>query len=89
MAEDARNTQNYSKMLTMNTCMKVLVETLKCNIYIREEIEEIVEVYTVTACICGCTHAWHLACMHAPFVHMLVGVCTCVLTYMLMLHVHV
>ena len=41
------HTQNYSKMLIMNmhTCMNVLVETLKCNIYIKEEIEEIVEVY--------------------------------------------
>ena len=62
----------------MHTCMKVLVETLKCNIYIKEEIEEIVEVYTVTACICACTHAWYLACMNAPFVLMLVGVCTSV-----------
>ena len=29
-----------------------------------------------------CTHAWHLTCMHAPLVHMFVGVCACV-------HVHV
>ena len=65
-----------------------LVETLKCDIYIKEEIEEIVEVYTVTTCIYACTHAWYLACMDAPFAHMLVGVCTFVLTYMLMLHMY-
>ena len=67
--------------------MKVLVEALKCNIYIKEEIEEIVEEYIVTACICACTHAWHLACMHAPFVHMLVGVCTCVMCAYIHAHV--
>ena len=42
-----------------------LVETPKCNIYTKEKIEEVMEVYTVTACKCACTHAWHLACMHA------------------------
>ena len=30
----------------------------------------------------NCTHAWHLACMHALYVHMFVGVCAC-------MHVHV
>ena len=40
------------------------IKTLKCNIYIKKQLREYAITCTVTACICACTHAWHLACMH-------------------------
>ena len=73
----------------MHTSTKVVVKTLSVIIiYIKKEIKKIMVVCycTVTACIGTCSHAWHLACMHALFVHMSDGVC--VLECMLILHVH-
>ena len=91
ITEDHKEHTELSKMLIVNmhTCTKVVVKSLSVIIiYIKKEIKEIMEVCycTVTACIGTCTHAWHLACMPALFVHMSDGVC--VLECMLMLHVH-
>ena len=78
-------------IMNMHTCTKVVVKTLSVIIIYIKELKlrkswKDVITCTVTACTCTCTHAWHLACMHALFVHMFVGVG--VLECMLMLHVH-
>ena len=70
ITKDHKEHTELSKMLIVNmhTCTKVVVKTLSVIIiYIKKEIKEIMEVCycNVTACIGTCTHAWHLACMHA------------------------